>query len=201
MTMSDRMPHSTLTPSAEKVPDVNDIRHAARRCVLMYTLLWLSAAAWVMAGELGDDWTGLLSDNERAVYMGEALSILLTALCIPTSLKLFARAIRRFTDNADAGIVLRADIAADAEGTEAVSHAAIGHVVNASVLRRYILWSGLRIALLALPLWVSLGVYYLTLSNTGALCAVITLIASLFCIPGERQLRKELKVDNCETIG
>jgi hypothetical protein len=38
-----------------------------------------------------------------------------------------------------------------------------------------------------------LSVYYTTLSSIGGLCAFIALIASLFCIPGEKRVAEELK--------
>ena len=36
------------------------------------------------------------------------------------------------------------------------------------------------------------------LSSTGALCALIGLTASLFCLPGEGRLRKELHINQEE---
>lgn len=33
--------------------------------------------------------------------------------------------------------------------------------------------------------------YYLTLGSLGLLCALITVTASLFCIPGDKRLREE----------
>ena len=56
-------------------------------------------------------------------------------------------------------------------------------------LRLYSFWS---------KVWVGLAVYYLTLSNKGLLCAFIALTASLFCLPGEGRLRKELHINKEE---
>ena len=41
----------------------------------------------------------------------------------------------------------------------------------------------------------NLAGYYFTLSSTGALCALIGLTASFFCLPGEKRLRAELHID------
>jgi hypothetical protein len=65
-------------------------------------------------------------------------------------------------------------------------------------LRLYSFWSKVRVAMLSLPVWVGLAVYYLTLSNKGLLCAFIALTASLFCLPGEGRLRKELHINKEE---
>ena len=54
-------------------------------------------------------------------------------------------------------------------------------------LRLYSFWSKVRVAML-----------YLTLSNKGLLCAFIALTASLFCLPGEGRLRKELHINKEE---
>ena len=62
-------------------------------------------------------------------------------------------------------------------------------------LRLYSFWSKVRLGLLALPVLAGFAVYYLMLSNTGVLCAFIALTASLFCLPGEARLRKELCID------
>ena len=59
-------------------------------------------------------------------------------------------------------------------------------------------FSGARLALLALPVLGGFLTYYMVLSNTGVLCALIALTASLFCLPGEERLRKELHINKEE---
>ena len=100
----------------------------------------------------------------------ETLSILLVAACVPVSLKLFAWVLTRKIDK----------------------------VSLPEALRLYSFWSKVRVAMLSLPVWVGLAVYYLTLSNKGLLCAFIALTASLFCLPGEGRLRKELHINKEE---
>ena len=53
----------------------------------------------------------------------------------------------------------------------------------------------MRLALLAVPVLAGFLTYYMMLSNKGVLCALIALTASLFCLPGENRLRKELHID------
>ena len=59
-------------------------------------------------------------------------------------------------------------------------------------LRLYALWSGVVLA--------GFFTYYIMLSSTGALCALIGLTASLFCLPGEGRLRKELHINKEEEM-
>ena len=54
---------------------------------------------------------------------------------------------------------------------------------------------GVRLALLAMPVLAGFLTYYMMLSNKGVLCALIALTASLFCLPGENRLRKELHIE------
>ena len=58
----------------------------------------------------------------------------------------------------------------------------------------------MRLALLAIPVLAGFFTYYVMLSSTGVLCALIGLTASLFCLPGEGRLRKELHIDKEEEI-
>ena len=67
-------------------------------------------------------------------------------------------------------------------------------------LRLYALWSGVQLALLAIPVLAGFFTYYIMLSSTGALCALIGLTASLFCLPGEGRLRKELHINKEEEM-
>ena len=56
------------------------------------------------------------------------------------------------------------------------------------------------VLLLAIPVLAGFFTYYIMLSSTGALCALIGLTASLFCLPGEGRLRKELHINKEEEM-
>lgn len=71
----------------------------------------------------------------------------------------------------------------------------IDRVGIAYALQLYVFWSGMRLVLLALPLLAGFLTYYGMLSTTGLLCALIALTASLFCLPGEERLRRELHIE------
>ena len=122
------------------------------------------------AGETGGEWVGMYAGDVRAIYMAETITILLAASCVPVSLKLFSWVLIRKIDV----------------------------VTLPEALRLYALWSGVRLALLAIPVLAGFFTYYIVLSSTGVLCALIGLTASLFCLPGEGRLRKELHINKEE---
>ncbi len=144
------------------------IKQTACRVRLFFTAFWLVAVAFVVCGEIGGDWVGAYADDERTIYLAETLLILLTALCVPVSLKLFAWVLVHKIDRVSLPVALRL----------------------------YLRWSGVRLLLLSLPVLSGLLAYYLLLSGTGALCALIGLTASLFCLPGEERLRRDLQIDS-----
>lgn len=133
----------------------------------VYGIFWLVPVCLIVAGEVMENWTGVYAGNIRLTYLAETLVILLTAIMVPVSLKLFSWALKKR--------------------------------VNAAQLPRalhlYALWSCIRLCMLILPVITGLAVYYAMLSNKGALCALIGLTASLFCVPGEKRLRRELQLD------
>lgn len=143
------------------------IGKSAQRVKIFFYLFWIVPILFIVVGETGVTWVGSLADDVRVTYIAETTSILLTALCIPVSLKLFAWVLAR----------------------------KIAFMPLPKALVQYVWWSVVRLLLLALPLLFGLGTYYLTFSNTGALCALIAITASLFCVPGEQRMRKELNID------
>ena len=86
----------------------------------------------------------------RAVYVFETVGILMTAVCIPLSLKLFSFVLTKKIDQLTFPVALS----------------------------RYMLWGAVRLALLEFVVVFNLAGYYFTLSSTGALCALIGLTAS-----------------------
>lgn len=143
------------------------IKKAVRFLRMSYVIFWIVPVVFMLVGEMSDDWMGEYADNVRVMYYAETLSILLTAICIPLSLKLFAWVLYRRID--------RASIT--------------------SALQLYVFWSGIRLVLLLLPLLAGFLTYYVMQSTTGLLCALIALTASLFCLPGEERLRRELHIE------
>ncbi|MBQ7553053.1 MAG: hypothetical protein IJT46_01660 [Bacteroidaceae bacterium] len=134
-----------------------------------FAYLWFAALLIVILGETGGfNLTGAYADNVRAVYFTETIVILLTACCVPAALKLFAW-------------VKRKKIDADSSTQKA--------------LGQYVMWSSVRILLLAVPVLCGIIGYYLMQSTSCILCTCIALTASLFCIPSEKQLKKDMMID------
>lgn len=146
------------------------IKHVAARLKIVFIGFWLLPVVLIIIGETGGSWVGRYAAEVRTTYFAETLTILLTAICVPVSLKLFAWVLTRKIDT----------------------------VTLPEALHLYSLWSKVRIGFLLLPVLTGLAVYYLTLSSTGVLCAFISLTASLFCLPGEGRLRKELHINKEE---
>lgn len=143
------------------------IKKAVRFLRLMYVVFWALPVATILAGEWGTDWVGMYADDVRVGYLAETVCILLVAVCVPVSMKVFAWILHRKIDRA---------------GME-------------RALQLYVFWSGLRLILLVLPLLAGFLTYYAVMSTTGLLCGLIALTASLFCWPGGERLRRELNID------
>lgn len=148
------------------------IKCVASRLKVIFIVFWLLPVISIIAGETGGSWVGMYAADVRATYFAETLVILLAAICVPVSLKLFAWVLTRKIDQ----------------------------VALPEALRLYSLWSRVRLAILTLPVLAGFAVYYLMLSNKGVLCAFIALTASLFCLPGEGRLRKELHINKEEEV-
>ncbi|WP_373722076.1 hypothetical protein [Bacteroides heparinolyticus] len=144
-----------------------EIKKTTAHVKVAFACFWMISILLVISGEMGSSWVGLYVGNISATYMAETITILLTASCVPISLKLFSWVLTR----------------------------KINIATLPKALRLYALWSDIRLVLLSLPVLTGFFTYYMMLSTTGVLCAMIGLTASLFCLPGEERLRKELHID------
>ena len=131
-----------------------------------FVMFWLIAGVIIFLGEIDVLTVGLYAADERMAYMLESICILLTAACIPLPLKLFNVALKRFMDKQ----------------------------TFPNALESYTLFSILRLAILFIPVYFGFVIYYLVLTKTGMFCAMIGLVASLFCVPDTNRLRKELYI-------
>ena len=144
-----------------------EIKKTTTHVKVAFACFWMISILLVISGEMGSSWVGLYVGNISATYMAETITILLTASCVPISLKLFSWVLTR----------------------------KINIATLPKALRLYALWSDIRLVLLSLPVLTGFFTYYMMLSTTGVLCGMIGLTASLFCLPGEERLRKELHID------
>lgn len=115
------------------------------------------------------DWlpAGYYADDGRMQYILGTTGILLALALVPLSLKLF-----------NFGPVKR-----------------IKEMPLERAIRRYKACCSLRTGMLEAVVLTNIAFYYLTLQNTGLLCAFIGIVASFFCIPGENRIRQELDFD------
>lgn len=137
-----------------------------------YVLFWALPLLILILGECDMEWVGLYADNARISYVSETVGILMVASCVPLALKLFSWV-----------LIKKIDMVSFPEA-----------------LKLYFVWSSVRLLMLEVALIINILTYYLTLSNTGLLCALIALTASLFCIPGEKRLREELHINKGDSI-
>lgn len=133
----------------------------------LYAFCWVVPLLVGIATEMDIPWVGAFAGDVRAAYGVETLVILLTVLCVPLALKLFAWVLARRID---------------AVGID-------------RALRLYVVWSTVRVLLLFLPALGGFLGYCLLLSNKCLLCGLIALVASLFCVPSGKRLRAELRID------
>ncbi|MBO7602662.1 MAG: hypothetical protein J6S94_06540 [Bacteroidaceae bacterium] len=145
------------------------IRQAVTTLKRNFAYLWFAALFIIILGESGGfSLTGAYADNVKVVYFTETIVILLTACCVPAALKLFAWIKKKITD--------------------------VGISID-TAMREYVTWSSIRVVLLSLPVVAGIVCYYLMQSTSCILCACIGLTASLFCVPSEKQLKKDLMID------
>lgn len=142
------------------------IKRVLKSLKIQYISFWVIPLLLVALGEAGALPVGIKADSVRAVYVFEAAGILLTAVLVPLSLKLFSRVLTKKLERMSFLVALG----------------------------KYMIWSAVRLALLEFVVVFNLAGYYFTLSTSGALCALIGLTASLFCLPGDKRLRAELHI-------
>ena len=102
------------------------IKKTAARVRTTFAYFWMLPILLVLLGETGGGWVGMYAGDVRATYMAETVTILLAASCVPIALKLFSWVLIRKIDV----------------------------VTLPEALRLYALWSGVRLALLAIPVHV-----------------------------------------------
>lgn len=145
-----------------------EIKRIVRRLWVEYLLVWLLALAIVLLYEAEVMEEGLWAHDGQICYLLQTAVVLLTLCAIPASLKMF-------------GLVMERRVSV---------------LPHAEALVSYQRWSEIRLALIAIVVFVGLSVYYTTLSSIGGLCALVALLASFFCLPGADKLKHELKMDD-----
>ncbi len=133
-----------------------------------YILLWVLPLLLAALYETGVMTEGLYADDAQVDYILQTAGILLAIGLIPVSLRLFSLSLVKYVKN----------------------------LSLPDALKSYRRWSEVRIGLLLVAVLVNLSAYYLTLNNTGVLCALMALAASLFCVPTRQRLLDELDLES-----
>ncbi len=145
-----------------------EIKSIVRRLWAEYVAVWLLAAGLFLMNGTGIVEEGALAHDGRLCYVLQTATVLLTLCLIPVSLKMFGMALEK----------------------------RVRPLPLPEALRSYLRWSEIRLAMLAVVVMIGLTVYHSTLSSIGGLCALVGLLATLFCLPGEERLRSELNLDD-----
>lgn len=130
-----------------------------------YIAFFVITAAFAALYELNPSAQGFAVGNVEAFVLNTAC-ILLTLALVPLSLKLFNVMLLR--------------------------HKNLPFVAR---LRHYRLWSATRLITLGITTIFDLWVYYATLDNIGGFCALICLVAALFCCPTRERICSELEAN------
>lgn len=133
-----------------------------------YLIFWLFPVLVILLGELDVISPDMDMSNATVIYWTETAVLLLTLGCVPVAWKLLSWALSKKIDYATLPVAMQL----------------------------YLRWSITRLILLELPALSGCICYYLLLSDKCLLCSLIALTASLFCIPSEKRIRKDLKIDH-----
>ena len=146
------------------------IKTSVRNLKVGFYLFWAATLVLFILGEVDVLPVGVMAHSFIQTYYFEVITILVTAIFIPCSLKLFSFVLRRRIDQ----------------------------MQIQQALSQYLVWSSVRLFLLLAVTFTGLVCYFLTLSTTGGLCALMGLTSSFFCVPSDERLRRDLHIHNDE---
>lgn len=145
-----------------------EIKNIVRRLWTEYVAVWALSLGLLVLYEAGVLEEGTLAHDGRICYVLQTASVILTLCLIPVALKMFSQALDK----------------------------RVRLLPRPEALLSYLRWSEVRLAMLTIVVLVGLSVYYSTLSSIGGLCALVGLLSTLFCLPGETKLRNELNLED-----
>ena len=152
-----------------RMSSMSEMKKILFRLKIEYVAIWFAAILLVILFESDCLLPGGFAGEDRIVYLAQTLSILITLGCIPLALKLFSIDFIR-------------------------KRLSVKNDSNRLVAYRF--WSEVRMCLLVFPLIVNLLLYYLTMEISSAYCALIVVLAMLFCWPSEVRLVNETSFCN-----
>lgn len=141
--------------------------HAKSRLLMVsFVGLWGLMAILVVLFEQDVFPVGIWEKEDRTLYYLQSAGVLSALFLIPASLKLFHVKLQK-----------------------------IKLLPPEKAVREYFLLSLARMGALMLPAVFNLLLYYFSLNTAPAYVALITMMATVFCIPGERRMQHELDLE------
>lgn len=128
-------------------------------------IVWVMAVMAVVLGELDVIPNGLVLPHSSEEFELNTVAIVLTVVGIPVAIKLF-------TLNTTKGL---------------------RRMNYDEALKSYHVWSIVRLGILLIALVFSIGVYYIATSVSGAFCALIALLATVYCWPSGAKITSYLE--------
>ncbi len=146
----------------------NEYIHTKSRSITFaFAALWIFMAGLIALFECDVLPVGIWMEGDLGFYYQQSLGILLALVLIPASLKFFHVRLQK-----------------------------IKHLPWQESVRKYQLLSWARLGALLIPAVFNLLLYYFSLNTAPAFVALITMMATLFCLPGERRMRNELEIED-----
>ena len=128
------------------------------RLRIEFLFLWILPAMLAVLYETGVFDSGIYAGDSEKEYLINTLGVLFTFLSVFLALKMFSfRFVQERLANENESLRKKA----------------------------FVRWSEVRLSLLLAATLVNLSSYYITMTNSGVLCTLVLLLASMFCWPME----------------
>jgi hypothetical protein len=139
------------------------IKQNIQQLRVAFATLWAVALLIVGLYETDIFTDGILTGHSTAQFYLETLAFFLSIAGVYFALKLFS--LKRIKE--------------------------LIHQPDEMGIHNYFNFSLLRLAFLAIPLWLDILIYYWTMNNNGIMLALITAVGTSFCWPSEGKLIQE----------
>lgn len=144
------------------------IKNIVLKLSVLFYSIWVNSVIIFLASELNWFPVGFFADDAVVDYLLQVIGIFITVLGVPGSLKLFNWQLSR-----------KIDLQNPEKALETYSKISI---LRMCVLEFVVIFN-----------WI---VYCFTLNNNGMLCAMIGLVATLFCVPSANRVLNDLKLED-----
>jgi uncharacterized membrane protein YczE len=113
---------------------------------------------------------GMIKHSDETIYVINSLCIILTLMVIPLSLSLYNKRALKVIPNKK--------------------------LIKA--IKLHVKWNFIRLAILMIPAWFNLSMYYFSQDDTGLWAMGVILIATSFCYPTRKKIEYELNINDYE---